>query len=148
MIYTSYFGNLKNLNDNYIPISICGKAPYWFYQGRKYKNLAPKYKFFMEWKENKDNDFYIQHFKEEILDTLNINKVLYDLYCSIPDVKRLILDLECDEDGNQINWYESKIIHIVLICYEKPEDFCHRHLVADWFNENGIKCEELTDEHL
>lgn len=31
---------------------------------------------------------------------------------------------------------------IALICYEKPSDFCHRHLVAEWLNQNGYKCEE------
>lgn len=24
----------------------------------------------------------------------------------------------------------------VLLCYEKPNEFCHRHLVADWLNTN------------
>ena len=37
------------------------------------------------------------------------------------------------------------IPHIALICYEKPTDFCHRHLVADWFNKNGIRCKEYSD---
>ena len=31
---------------------------------------------------------------------------------------------------------------IALICYEKPTDFCHRHLVSDWLNKNGFKCDE------
>jgi uncharacterized protein (DUF488 family) len=31
----------------------------------------------------------------------------------------------------------------VLLCYEKSEDFCHRHLVAEWFRANDIMCEEL-----
>lgn len=31
---------------------------------------------------------------------------------------------------------------IALICYEKPSDFCHRHLVSEWLNQNGFKCEE------
>ena len=24
---------------------------------------------------------------------------------------------------------------IALCCFEKPDDFCHRHLLADWLNE-------------
>lgn len=32
----------------------------------------------------------------------------------------------------------------ILVCYEKPEDFCHRHILADWFNTNGYECEELS----
>ena len=37
-------------------------------------------------------------------------------------------------------------IDFALVCYEKPSDFCHRHLVADWLNKNGYDCEELSDE--
>lgn len=119
MIYTSYFGNLRNIPDGMVPIAICGKSPDW-YKGLEYKKLAPKYKFFMEWKQNHDNDFYIEHFNEEVLDTLDVNTVVSEL-------ERLRDTVNDCED-------------IVLLCYEKPGDFCHRHLVADWFNENGISC--------
>lgn len=27
---------------------------------------------------------------------------------------------------------------IVLCCYEKPNEFCHRHILAEWLG-NGIK---------
>lgn len=121
MIYTSYFGNLRNIPDGMVPIAICGKSPDW-YKGLEYKKLAPKYKFFMEWKQNHDNDFYIEHFNEEVLDTLDVNTVVSEL-------ERLRDTVNDCED-------------IVLLCYEKPGDFCHRHLVADWFNENGIPCKE------
>ena len=25
----------------------------------------------------------------------------------------------------------------VLLCYERPGDFCHRHILAEWLNEKG-----------
>ena len=31
----------------------------------------------------------------------------------------------------------------ILICYEKNGDFCHRHILARWFKDNGYECEEL-----
>lgn len=31
---------------------------------------------------------------------------------------------------------------IVLLCYEKPSDFCHRHILADWLN-NIIREQKL-----
>ena len=43
--------------------------------------------------------------------------------------------------------YAEEIAHIarlrgktkaVLLCYEAPDKFCHRHLVADWFASNGV----------
>lgn len=117
MLYTSYFAQLKNLPKDIVPISICGRAPDW-YDELQYKQLAPKYGFFMEWKRNHDNDFYIKHFNEEVLNQLNVNNVIKDL-------KSLV-------NNNSI----------ALICYEKPDDFCHRHLVANWFNENGVNCKE------
>ena len=123
MIYTSYFAKLKELeNHNIIPISICGKAPDW-YKGLQYKKLTPKYGFFMEWKKNHDNDYYIEHFQKEVLDELDATEVVLDF-------SRMIYGFNVGEND------------IVLICYEKPSDFCHRHLVADWLNQNGFKCEE------
>lgn len=123
MIYTSYFAKLKELeNHNIIPISICGKAPDW-YKGLQYKKLAPKYGFFMEWKKNHNNDYYIEHFQKEVLDELDATEVVLDF-------SRMIYGFNVGEND------------IVLICYEKPSDFCHRHLVADWLNQNGFKCEE------
>ncbi len=121
MLYTSYFAKLKKLPPNVTPISICGKAPDW-YKGLQYKKLAPKYAFFMEWKKNHNNDFYIQYFNDKVLSQLDCNTVLEEL--------RAIAG-----NGNDI----------ALICYEKPTDFCHRHLVADWFNKNGIKCKEWKE---
>ena len=122
MIYTSYFAKLKSLPDNIIPISICGKAPDW-YKGLQYKKLAPKYDFFMKWKENHDNDYYIKCFNEQVLSTLKADDVVFELTDIVYNIKGIDMG-------------------IALICYEKPSDFCHRHLVADWLNQNGFKCEE------
>lgn len=117
-IYTSYFVNLKNISKEIVPISICGKAPNW-YKGLQYKKLAPKYEFFMEWKQNKDNDFYIKHYYEEVLNKLNHDDIIDDLF-----------ELSNGKD-------------VVLLCYEKPTDFCHRHLVRDWWNTEWYEIKEL-----
>ena len=117
-IYTSYFANIKNLPDNLYPISICGKAPDW-YKGVQYKALAPKYWFFKKYKEDRDNEFYALVFNKEVLSVLRPHEVLSDL-------KKLT--------GNKIP---------CLLCYEKPGDFCHRHLVAEWLQNNcGIEVRE------
>ena len=122
MLYTSYFGNLANLPDNIVPISICGKAPDW-YKGMQYKKLAPKYDFFMKWKANHDNEYYIKCFNEQVLSKLDAQRVYDEL---------LYMCGKFSIDKSEF----------CLICYEKPSDFCHRHLVADWFNKNGIECKE------
>ena len=34
--------------------------------------------------------------------------------------------------------------NVALVCYEKPSDFCHRHLVAGWLCDNGMPCHEYS----
>lgn len=77
----------------------------------------------MEWKKNHNNDYYIEHFQTEILDGLDATDVILDF-------SRMIYGFNVGEND------------IALICYEKPSDFCHRHLVAEWLNKNGFQCEE------
>lgn len=113
MIYTSYFAKLK---------TFCAKPPEW-YKGLRYKKLAPKYDFFVKWKCNRDNNYYIECFQEQVLNRLDFFQVYEELYAL------------ADSCGK--SQYE-----IALVCYEKPSDFCHRHLVADWFNKNQVLCEE------
>jgi uncharacterized protein YeaO (DUF488 family) len=108
---------MNKLPSYLVPVSIAGKTPD-FYKGYEYKKLAPKWNFFKVWKETHDNEYYIKHYQEEVIDKLVFKEVLTDL---------LILT----------NSYD-----LCLLCYEKSGDFCHRHLVADWFTKNGVKCEE------
>lgn len=125
MIYTTYFAKLKKLPENVIPISICAKAPDW-YKGLQYKKLAPKYDFFMKWKQNHDNKYYIEQFNDQVLKDLDASEVIMDLkhLCG----KSMYADID-----------------IALVCYEKPDDFCHRHLVADWLVQGGYDCCEFVE---
>lgn len=115
MFYTSYFANLKNIPEKIVPVSICGKAPDW-YNGLQFKKLAPKYNFFMEYKQDHDEEKYTKCFNEQVLFYLNANDIAIQL-------KKL-----------------AGTSDIALICYEKPGDFCHRHIVLNWLKENGIPC--------
>lgn len=125
MIYTSYFAKLKKLPSDVIPISICAKAPTW-YSGLEYKKLAPSYDILMQYKSNPNEELYIKRFKEEILNKRLITQTVLDLLALVGNLKGL-------------NYSPD----ICLLCYEKPTDFCHRHLVADWLNENGYDVKEL-----
>ena len=118
MIYTTYFANLKRLPDGVVPISIAGKAPNG-YTGIEYKKLAPKWDFFQIWKETHDNKYYVENYKAKVLDDLNPKDVYNEL-------------------TNLAQSYD-----IALVCYEKPEDFCHRHLVRNWFMVAGYQIKEL-----
>ena len=122
MIYTTYFANLQNLPSAITPIAICGKSPD-YYTGLQYKKLAPKYSFFSIWKETHDNEFYIKEFNAQVLSRLSPERVVEELQSISPTND------------------------IALVCYEKPSDFCHRHLVAQWFRDNGYECQEFEREN-
>jgi hypothetical protein len=98
-MYTSYFA--KN-GGHPNAVSIAAKAPDWF-PGRVYKQLAPTYHAFKEYKETGDSQKYTDRYFREVLNTLDPRKVYSDL-------------------GRDA----------ILLCYEKPNVFCHRHLVAGW----------------
>lgn len=120
MIYTSYFGKLKKIPENFTTVSICAGTPKW-YNGLTFKKLAPTYHTLMTYKEDSDWDQYTKEYTETVLQKQNAKSVVTEL-------QKLT--------GNAEN--------IVLLCYERPEDLCHRHLVARWLTENGYPCEELT----
>lgn len=128
MIYTTYFAKLKSLPKDIIPISICGKAPAG-YKGLEFKKLAPKYSFFKKWKETGDNAFYIENFLEQVLAKQNPDEIVKELYA---------LAYSIAEPGQVIK-------DIALVCYEKPTDFCHRHLVSAWLFNAGWSSEEYKE---
>ena len=117
MIYTTYFGRVKDLPKDIVPIAICGKSPNWW-TGPEYKKLAPKYAFFSKWEETHDNEYYIIRFFLDVLMQLNVQDVVTDLIKIAKDKK------------------------IALVCYEKPMDFCHRHIVREWLKSYGYETEE------
>ena len=113
---------MKQLPETVVPIAICGKAPDW-YKGQQFKVLAPKYDFFMTWKNNHDDDYYTKCFYEQVLAGLDPGNIVSQLY----------------ELATIVN---PNMTDICLMCYEKPTSFCHRHLVADWLTANGFTCKE------
>lgn len=113
---TSYFANLKNV---LVPLSISGRAPDW-YKGPQFKVLAPKYEFFRAYKAGEiDEAGYTSEFNRLVLAPL--------------DPKEIYRKLRADHGKN-----------VTLLCYEKPGDFCHRRIVADWFETHlDVKVREL-----
>ena len=117
MIYTSYFAKVNKLPEDIVPISISAKPPRG-YQGLQYKKLAPTYQILMDWKTTGDTEEYIEAYDENVLCDLRQAKVVAEL-----------MQLSEGKD-------------VALICFEKSEDFCHRHLVAEWLTKAGFECKE------
>lgn len=115
-IYTSYFGKLRKLQDNGIlPVSIAISTPRWFIGGI-YLPLAPKRGML------KMNEADYRREYDKVLSMNPPMKVLRDL------------DVMARNNGKH---------GVALLCYETPEKFCHRHLVADWFKDKlGIEVKE------
>ena len=118
MDYTCYLAKVSQIERaGMIPIAITAKIPEW-YTGLVYEKLAPTYDILNEYKLFGDRDLYIRRFNSEILSKLNADEVYREL---------------SELSGGK---------PFCLVCYEKSERFCHRHLVSEWLTSNGYTCKE------
>ena len=117
-IYTSYYGNMRNLDKaGILPVSISLGIPKWF-KGTRLSYLAPTKKMLDP---KIPEDQYVKMYKE-ILGKVSISTLREDIS---------IITRRQDID-------------IALLCWEKPGDFCHRHLFAEWMKEQtGYEIEEF-----
>ena len=112
-IYTSYFAKTNKLLDKGLKnlISIAGKCPDDFlinHYCTQYKKLAPKYIWWKEWHDNNlSNEWYIEKYNETVLNLLDPNQIFFDLT-------------------------KNNTEDAVILCWECPNKFCHRHLIAEW----------------
>lgn len=123
MIYTGYYAKLKVYKEaGLTPIAVSGKRPD-FYEGLYYPDFAPRFEVFQQWKKGEiTNEQYMQKYRFH-LDTLDNNELKKDFQLY-------------NVEGNDC----------VLLCYEKTGDFCHRHVLADWLEENfGFRVEEYGE---
>lgn len=118
-IFTSYFGNIRKLKQaGVIPIGISlGRNKYIPCEYLSY--LAPKrYMLDDKWTDEE----YIKMYREDVLSKVSID-VLRE------SIRRISED-----------WTKD----VALLCYEKPGDFCHRHIFAEWMKEQtGYEIKEF-----
>ncbi len=119
-IYTSNFRNLKNIPGDMTAISVARFPPKW-YQGHELKSLAPSPKLLGKAKSGKiNNDDYTKEYLSA-LEAAFSPESLYEILTRFAG------------DGD-----------IVLLCFEKPGDFCHRRLVARWLERHlNIRVDEF-----
>lgn len=120
-IYTSYFGNLGRLKDSGIePIGIALYPPKWF-RGCSVQTCSPTKSILFA--KNQTQEEYVSRYRKEVLSRLDVNGFLETL--------------KSFSHGKDV----------ALCCYEKPSDFCHRHILAEWLNENyGLDIQEFGQE--
>nr|DAH73299.1 MAG TPA: protein of unknown function DUF488 [Caudoviricetes sp.] len=127
--YTGYYANLKHYPIDSLLVSISQTSPPWL-EDKPFiiecKSLSPSKNLLYHYKyETKGFEIYFHNteeykrqFKEETLGRLEFQKVV-DTFTSLANGRP-----------------------VIFLCYERPEDFCHRHIVGQWFCYNGVHCEE------
>lgn len=117
-IYTSYFANSRALNKaGIMQVSIARYSPKWFY-GPRYTDVAPTGYMLSSVCSHEE---YLRMY-DEILKKLNPQTV--------------VAAVEKIAQGRDV----------ALCCYEKPGDFCHRHLLSEWLRKNGYEVKEWKPE--
>ena len=117
-VYTSYFGNSSKLaKANVMVVGITLYPPKWFY-GPNLREVAPTPQIFAI--SNQPDEVYNPRFRREVLGKVNPQ--------------------EFYEKLKQLGHGKD----VALCCYEKPDDKCHRFLVAEWLEQNlGIEVPEF-----
>lgn len=64
-------------------------------------------------------------------------------YKRTDDLSQFIDSFSKQLAGLDVEKMYEKLDGKLLLCYERPESFCHRHLIRMWFILNGYECEEL-----
>ena len=114
-IYTSYFSN-KKLPEDIQKIPICSKILSPGNYATYYKELAPN--------ASDVRDLYNQNITEVEFSLNYLNKL--ERIGEDRSLDLIVQDLELRLEYSDI----------VLLCYEKPNKFCHRHILAQFLKKN------------
>lgn len=119
ILYTSYFTKLKYGIG--VKISIARYNPKWLdltHLGYWFRDLAPA---------------------PELLNGYKNGKISKDEY-------KIIYDIALNGNNKEVQKLKDLLdsgIDVTVYCYEKPTDFCHRHLLSKYFINLGYESKEL-----
>ena len=116
-IYTSYFAKAAILRKaGIVPIGVALWPPR-FFRGISMKQVAPR-RYMLD--DRLPAEEYIRMYRNDVI--------------RLVAARSFIQDLERASRG----------MDVALCCFEKPGDFCHRHILAKWLNEQtGIEVSEF-----
>lgn len=120
-ISTSYFAQLRKIEAmaGAVPVAVCRYPPDW-YKGEVYKKIAPDYSMMTGMKNADTREYFKSKYLKEVLGRLEPGIVEKDIAAIV------------ERNGGAF---------AVLLCFEKPADFCHRHLVAEWLGRDPAAAE-------
>ena len=123
MIYTGYYSKIKEYADSGLTLlSISRTKPEFAKSCIDIPQLFPSNKILWDYKKGKIDEM---EYTSKYLDQLN------EL-----GIDRIIKMIQIFGDN------------VVLLCWESPEKFCHRHILADYINKNsGVVVEEFGKEN-
>lgn len=115
-IYTSYFAKATSLRQaGIVPIGIALWPPR-FFRGVSMSQVAPR-RYMLN--DQLTDEEYTRMYRNDVL--------------RLVDARAFVRQLE--EAGHGMD--------VALCCFEKPGDFCHRHILAEWLTEQtGIEVRE------
>lgn len=140
---TSYYSRLNKIDKSqYEPIAISGdEGKLVGFEGKGCRKLSP-YPFYRKWKKIED----------EIEDNYKTGQITLEEYSRQKEenqqsyIEKFYNIVLKPLDPREI--YKELGSNSVLLCFEKPTEFCHRFLVAGWFELNlGLEINELGFEN-
>ena len=123
-IYTGYFAQLKKYDaKNMFPVSIARFSPKW-YEGFNEIALSPSVDLLNAYKNKQITEV---QYKERYIAELDSHK----------DIVQMVFET--------LNKIVGENQDLILLCYEKPSDFCHRHILAEYlYDKFNLEVEEYN----
>ena len=136
---TSNYENAKS--GNTVSISGDGGNTRGYY-GHAYKKLAPKFSNYSKYNESYIQLLKIKTIKEKLEEYKTMRKQIEDEYIRTYYNERL-KNLNVEELLETL--YTKFNDNIILLCYEKIDEFCHRRLIADYIEiKTGVYIPEVS----
>ena len=109
MIYTGYYGGLQKVSGSVVKVQVSNSAP--VPTDIVFEKAIPDWAFIV--KPYKDGNITKEEYTERYL---------------------LQLDKYSENITGVARYFNESGKDYILLCYEKPGDFCHRHILADYIN--------------
>ena len=128
-LYTSYYANMKNIPANYLMVGISQYCPEWLKDDTPDNFIWTKGNFLAPGKDLV-NDMKSGKIDQKTFTERYTNK-FYDMFRKSSEFKSV-------EQWHQAmdEEFSDKYEAIVFLCYEKPSEFCHRHILREILNYN------------
>lgn len=110
MIYTGYYGGLGVIDNDTVTVQVSNSAP--IDVDMRFEKAIP------------DWAFIVKPYKDGLIDQEEYTRRYVD---QLDKYRENILGV--------IEYFKSTLKDYILLCYETPDKFCHRHILAQYIND-------------